>query len=54
MTNLIIGILGNIAVFGLIIRSNQIDDMKRVKKEFVKRLKTQGRGTKTLREKVYR
>jgi hypothetical protein len=45
MTELIVSSLGCVVFFGLIVRSNQIDDMKRIKKEFVNKLKNPGHGT---------
>jgi len=47
--------LGCVVFFGLIVRSNQIDDMKRVKKKFINNLKNPGRGTAPpTSEEVYR
>ena len=51
---LIIALLGNVVAFGLIVRSNQIDDRARLKKIFMRNLKTEGRGTAPpTSEKVY-
>jgi hypothetical protein len=55
MTELIVSSLGCVVFFGLIVRSNHIDDMKRRKEIFVRRLTEEARGTTPpTTEKVYR
>ena len=45
---LIIALLGNVVAFGLIVRSNQIDDRARRKKIFMRKLREDGHGTAPL------